>query len=373
MPGNAELTQDKKWMKLALDQARRAIGRTSPNPMVGAVLVWKGKVIATGFHRGAGRPHAEIEVIRRAKSIPEGTVLYVNLEPCAHYGRTPPCVDQILCSPVRRVVIGTADPNPLVRGKSIRKLRRAGVRVTTGVLAEESRRLNEVFFKNMKASLPFVAAKAAQSLDGRIATRQGHSRWITGARARRHARTLRDRYDAVMVGVGTVEADDPLLHGARDVPCKIVLDPSFRVSAGRRIFSHSPEKVFLVTEQNPLRVKKRLPPKVTVIHLSRRKDGSFSLTRVLRVLYRSGICSVFVEGGGYTLGACFQQKIVDRVYFYYAPKVIGGMNAPGSVGARGYGSLRRVPQIKEITLNRIGQDILCEGTVHYPACKESQR
>src|SRR6185369_12601402 len=250
---------DDYYMRLALRLAERAAGRTSPNPMVGAVLVRGGKVIATGYHRKAGGPHAEIAALRRAGIKARGATLYLTLEPCSHYGRTPPCVDAVIAAGVKEVVAGMTDPNPLVAGKGFRRLRQAGIRVRSGVLEKESRALNEAFNNFITRRLPFVLLKLAATLDGKIATATGSSRWVTGGEARRFVHDLRNRFDAVMVGVGTVLADDPQLtcriRGGRN-PVRIILDPRLRIPLKARVLNE-PGKTIVVAGESASREKQK--------------------------------------------------------------------------------------------------------------------
>jgi len=291
--------QDERFMRRALALARRGLGKTSPNPAVGAVLVRHGKIIGEGWHRRAGEPHAEIHAIRAAAST-RGATLYVTLEPCCTHGRTPPCTDAIIAAGIRRVVVAATDPNPRHRGRGLRLLRRAGIRVEAGLLAEEATSLNESFNKWITTGLPLVIAKAAFSLDGKMATRTGDSKWITSETARRQAHKLRARVDAIMVGAKTVIHDDPQLtlrHGVRG-------RQPWRVVVGR-----CPQTARVFTDEYRERT----------LHFPTR-----NLRSVLRKLGRMGITSVLVEGGPTLLRAAFDAGLVDRVVFFYAPKVLAG-------------------------------------------------
>ncbi len=356
------MNKENVFLAEAIKLAERARGRTSPNPLVGAVIVKGGRVIARGYHKQAGFPHAEIEAIRRSTSSPKGATLYVNLEPCFHWGKTPPCVDAIINAGVKKVVIATKDPNPKVSGKSVRKLRRAGIRVVTGVMEREAEKLNEVFFLNMKKKRPFVAAKCAQSLDGKIATRTGKSKWITSKEARTYARSLRDKYDAVLVGISTVIEDDPALDGIRKIPYKVVIDPKLRLPLQSRLVKRSPEELIVFHSADAGKNKKTQLEKKGV-RLFVFKD----LKNILKTLYKLEVMSVFVEGGAETLGRFFDKKLVDKIHFFYAFKVIGGRDALASIGAQGVSSLQKAVFIKDVEIERVTKGFLVTG---YPDFKK---
>ena len=352
------------FIEKTINLARKAEGCTSPNPLVGAVLVRNNKIIAQGYHKRAGLPHAEIEAIKKAGPKAKGSTLYVNLEPCFHFGRTPPCVDKIIETGIKKVVSATSDPNPLVRGKSMQKLKKAGVKVKVGLCTEEAKKLNEVFFKNMKKKLPFVVAKLAQTLDGKIATKSGTSKWITSKKARSYARSLRDKYDCVLVGVNTVISDNPRLDGLKKIPFKAVIDPEGRIPLNSYLVRKNPENLFIFTSNTKRKKLKNILAKAKVFALNK-KGGSFDLKKVLKILYAQGVTSVFVEGGSATLGRFFDQKLVDKTHLFLAPKIMGGKESLTSIGAKGF-SLNKCPVIKEMSIERVGDDVLVSG---YPAYK----
>jgi diaminohydroxyphosphoribosylaminopyrimidine deaminase/5-amino-6-(5-phosphoribosylamino)uracil reductase len=356
---------DTYFIRKTFALAKKAEGFTSPNPLVGAVIVKKGKIISWGYHKKAGLPHAEIEAIRKAKGDLRDSTLYVNLEPCYHFGRTPPCVDQIIKNKINRVVVATCDPNPLVNGKSIKKLRKAGIEVKVGVLEDEAKKLNEVFFKNMLKRRPFVVVKVAQSLDGKITTRDGISKWITQKDSRDFAKSLRDKYDCVLVGVNTVIKDNPSLNGARKIPFKVVIDPHLRIPLGSKIFKKTADKLVIFTSiKNIKKADKFSPAKIFFL---KKKNKYFCLEEILNNLYKIGIMSVFVEGGSETIGRFFDYRLVDKIYFFIAPKIIGGKKALTSVGGEGYRSLGNSPYLEDFNIKRIGKDILIWG---YPVYKK---
>lgn len=360
------MPSDKYYIKETFKLARRAEGKTSPNPLVGAVVVKKNKIVARGYHKKAGCVHAEIEALKKIKSGLKGATLYVNLEPCFHWGRTPPCVDKILSSKIKRVVAAIKDPNPFVSGKSIRKLKRKGLQVKVGILEKEAERINEVFFKNMKKRLPFVAAKMAQTIDGKIADSWGNSKWITHKASRRQAKHLRGLYDAVLVGINTVRHDNPSLNVLGKKVIKIILDPNFKLSPRAPLFKGA-KKVLIFTKKNIKNQKKKalLNENVEIISLPYRKNG-FNLRRILKILYSYEICSVFIEGGSCTLGKFFDAKLVDKMYVFVAAKIMGKKNALCAIGGEGRISMRHITNLRDVTIEKIGKDYLICG---YPDFK----
>ncbi len=354
-------------MRRALALAARGRGRTSPNPMVGAVAVKRGRVVGEGYHRKAGGPHAEVWALRDAGSSASGATMYVSLEPCSHHGRTPPCTEAIIESGVARVVVGCRDPNPLVNGAGIRRLARAGIEVETGVMEAEARRLNEAYGKHITTGLPFVALKAAMSLDGKIATVRGESKWITGERARAAAHRLRSRHDAVMVGVGTVLADDPLLTVRRSrgrTPLRVVADSRARTPPTARLLG--------ADERPPVVAVTRLAPKARVRRLERgganvwtvgSRAGKVNLRSLMKRLGGEGVQSVLVEGGGTLAAGVLAGGLVDRVYFFVAPRLIGGARALSPVEGAGVARLSEAWRLKSVRVRRVGEDLLISGDV----------
>ncbi|MCL6611722.1 MAG: bifunctional diaminohydroxyphosphoribosylaminopyrimidine deaminase/5-amino-6-(5-phosphoribosylamino)uracil reductase RibD [Peptococcaceae bacterium] len=358
-------------MKMALELAAAAMGRTSPNPMVGAVVVRDGEVVGRGFHARAGAPHAEVEALRDAGERARGSTLYVTLEPCCHYGRTGPCTEAVIDAGVKRVVAAMADPNPLVAGRGLARLRDAGLEVDCGVLEEEAGRLNEVFIKYITTGLPFVVMKAAMSLDGKIATRAGDSKWITGPEAREHGHRLRDRYDAVMVGVNTVLADDPSLTtrlpgGGRD-PVRLVLDSMARTPPGSRVINRdsAAPAIIVVTERAPReRVSRLIEAGAQVLSVPAEAEGSrVDMGALMRALAGREITSVLVEGGGQVHASALASGVVDKVAWFIAPKLIGGREAPGPVEGRGAERLSEAVCLERVSSSRMGNDIFIEGYI----------
>ncbi|MBN2483149.1 MAG: bifunctional diaminohydroxyphosphoribosylaminopyrimidine deaminase/5-amino-6-(5-phosphoribosylamino)uracil reductase RibD [Candidatus Omnitrophica bacterium] len=354
------MNKDGLFLNETFDLAAKAKGYTSPNPLVGAVLVKHGKVIGRGYHKKAGQPHAEIEAIRNARRSLRGATLYVNLEPCCHWGKTPPCVEQVIASGIKKVVIATKDPNPKVSGRSVRRLRNAGIEVVVGIEREKAEKLNEVFFMNMRKHRPFVVAKAAQSLDGKIATARGQSKWITSDASRTYARTLRDTYDAVLVGINTVLKDNPTLNGIRKIPYKVVIDPRLRISLKAALVTKSSKKL-IVFYRSRIDKKKKAQLEKKGARLFPFSDCK----SIVKTLYREGITSVFIEGGSDTVGRFFDKKLVDKIYFFYAPKILGGKDALTSIGGKGVSKIGETIAIKDMDIERIGHDLLINGYPKY--------
>lgn len=351
-------------MRLALRLARRGLGRTSPNPAVGAVLVKAGRVLGQGWHRRAGGPHAEVEALRdaaRQGHDPRGATLYVTLEPCCSHGRTPPCTQAILDAGIRRVVAAATDPNPAHAGRGFRLLRRAGVAVTTGVLADEATRLNESFNHWIVRRTPFVTVKAAMTLDGKIATAAGESKWITGPAARALGMQLRRQSDAILVGINTVLADDPQLtvRPARRPPLRrVILDAQARTPPEAAVVSDA-------TAAHTLIVTSRTAPARRVAALVRKvqvwtapmRGGRIDLRWLLRRLGAEGVTSLLVEGGGETQAAFLEDGLAQRVAFFYAPKVLGGRQSLRAVAGAGARSARGLIRLHDVTWRRVGADL----------------
>ena len=389
---------DREWMKLALRLARRGYGRTSPNPMVGAVLVKGDRLIGQGWHRRAGEPHAEIAALhdaRRQGHHPKGATLYVTLEPCGTHGRTPPCTDAIRAAGVKRVVVGATDPNPRHRGRAFRILRRAGISVATGVLADDCTELNEVFNHWIVHGTPFVTVKAAMTLDGKIATPSGESKWITGEKARAHARRLRAGSDAILVGVNTVLADDPrlTLRGRRAEaggrrperqPLRMVLDSRARTPLTAAVVTDefAALTTIVVTQAAPVNRVAALAKKVRVLMApvakagravlsSPRRQGADTAARpgrvdlrwLLRRLGAEEVTHLLVEGGGEVNASFLLEGLAHRVAFFYAPKILGGRDARKAVGGEGVKRLEEIIRLRELEWRRLGPDLLLNARV----------
>ncbi|MFZ5449282.1 MAG: bifunctional diaminohydroxyphosphoribosylaminopyrimidine deaminase/5-amino-6-(5-phosphoribosylamino)uracil reductase RibD [Thermodesulfobacteriota bacterium] len=356
------------YMKMALKLAIRGAGWVSPNPMVGAVVVKEGRVVGKGYHRRAGLPHAEVEALRDAGEAARGADLYVTLEPCNHQGRTPPCTQAILAAGVRRVIIASRDPNPRVTGGGAEFLAAQGVGITLGMLEVEARRLNEAWFHWVNTGQPWVIAKAACSLDGKIATATGESQWLTGEVARAYGHRLRHQVDAILVGIGTVLADNPQLtvrlprRRGRD-PIRIVLDSRLRLPLNARLLhldSPAPTWVATTGQAPPDAIRAYQDQGIRVMVLPA-DAGRVSLPALLQSLGERQVQSLLVEGGAETLGAFFDQRLVRQFNFFYAPKILGGRNAPGTVGGQGVAHLGEAHIARNLSVRRLGVDLLVSG------------
>jgi diaminohydroxyphosphoribosylaminopyrimidine deaminase/5-amino-6-(5-phosphoribosylamino)uracil reductase len=360
---------DEKYMRLALRLARKGTGRTSPNPMVGAVVVKGGALVGRGYHHRAGEPHAEVLALHQAGKRARGATLYLNLEPCDHFGRTPPCTRAILRAGIKRVVAGMRDPNPLVSGRGIRRLRRSGVRVEVGVLEDECRELNAPFRKYITTRFPFVTLKVAASLDGKVATQSGDSRWISSEISRKRVHRLRQSVDAVVVGIGTVLKDDPMLTarlagGIRRQPLRVILDSGLRIPLHSRLVQTAGQYPTLVatTRAASLARRQRLAKaKVQVVMIRRDSRGRVSLKELLRELARRGVASLLLEGGSTLNASALREGLVDRLLFFLAPKIIGGRRAPGIFAGEGALRVRDAQPLEILKLRRIGPDLMIEG------------
>ncbi len=355
------------YMKLAINLAMKAKGKTSPNPYVGALVVKKGKIIGRGYHAKAGLAHAEVMALDEAGDKAQGATLYVTLEPCAHFGRTPPCTGRVVNSGVKEVIIGMQDPNPLNNGRGINILRQHGIKVEVGFLGEELKKLNEVFLKYIIKRMPFVTVKVAQSLDGRIATRTGDSKWITTDASRSVAHRMRQDYDAIMVGVNTILRDNPKLDAwfAKQQPTKIVVDSQLSTPADANIFSGSSKVIIVTLPIEPGRETENrsiLAQKATILEV-REKAGQINLRDMLKKLAQMEITNILVEGGGTLNGALFDEGLVDKFQFFISPKVIGGKDALGAIMGRGVAHMDKVAKLKDIKSRRIDKDFLIEGYV----------
>ncbi len=357
------MNDDEPYMRLALDLAGQRLGTTSPNPTVGAVLVRQGEVVGQGVTQPVGGPHAEVEAIREAGEKAAGAVLYVTLEPCAHHGRTPPCVDRVLSSGIARVVCAMIDPDARVSGRGVERLRQAGVEVTVGVLEREARRLNAYYVKHRTTGLPFVVLKLAQSLDGRIATASGDSKWITGEAARRRAHGLRSRVDAVLVGAGTVVADDPMLTvrmvEGRD-PARIVVDSALRIPEKARILG--PGRVIVATADRADEGRaRRLRERGAEVWRFPGADGRVDLRALVAELGRKDFLSVMIEGGGQVAASALRAGLVDQVQVFIAPRLIGA--GVGAVGGLNIAGITEAVRLADVEVEPVGDDLLYVANV----------
>ena len=359
--------RDEDYMKQALQLARRGLGKTSPNPMVGAVIVKDDRIIGKGYHHHFGGKHAEVNAINDAEESLEGATLYVTLEPCCHYGKTPPCTDAIIRNKIGRVVIGTLDPNPQVKGKSVEILNRHGVETRVGVIEEECRSLNEAHFKYMTTGIPLVTLKFAQTIDGRIATAAGSSQWISSERFKPLAHKLRATNDAVMVGVGTVLADDPQLT-VRTVkgrnPVRVILDSGLRIPLDSKVLGNqeaAPTIIATTPHADETKLSRLRQMGLEVLAIPTDGEGKVDLRHLLSALGKRGISSVLVEGGSSVITSLLRQGSADKLVIAIAPKIMGkGIEA---VGELNISDVNQSLKLSFARIHRVGEDLVIEARV----------
>lgn len=353
------------YMRRALELAQTALGHTSPNPMVGCVVVKDGRVIAEGCHERYGEFHAERNALTRCKEDTEGADLYVTLEPCCHYGKTPPCTEIIIEKKIGRVFVGAMDPNPKVAGNGVKMLRERGIEVTTGILEEECLKSNEIFFHYIQTGMPYVAMKYAMTLDGKIAAVTGDSKWVTGEKAREHVQYLRKKYSGILAGVGTVLADDPMLNCRMEDgadPVRIICDTKLRIPMDSQIVTTAGEIRTIIAYVGDADEKKKERLESTGVELLKCGDESeVNLTLLFQKLAEQKIDSVLVEGGGEIHGSLLQTGLVNRVYAYIAPKLVGGAGAKSPVEGSGIPWMREARHLTDIEILPFGEDICITG------------
>ncbi|OGX17100.1 MAG: riboflavin biosynthesis protein RibD [Omnitrophica WOR_2 bacterium RBG_13_44_8b] len=355
------------YMDLAIRLALKAKGKTSPNPAVGALVVKNGRIIGKGFHEKAGLAHAEIIALDEAGKNAKRATLYVTLEPCAHFGRTPPCADRIIKSGVKQVVIGMVDPNPLNNGKGISILKQQGIKVKVGVLEDSLKKINEAFIKYISKKTPFVTIKVAQSLDGKIASRSGDSKWITSDKSRGLAHRMRADYDAIMVGVNTVLRDNPKLNVwfSHKQPVKVVVDSQLSTPADSVIFQGNSKVIIVTLASRPgqeTENRKILAQKAEIVEV-KEKAGQINLKDMMKKLARQEITNILVEGGGMLIGSLFDEKLVDKIIFFISPKIIGGKEAISSVMGKGISRVDEAIKLRDVQLRHFGEDFLVEAYI----------
>ncbi len=361
---------DQHFMQMALDLAVKGEGFTSPNPLVGAVLVKDGQVVGSGYHEVIGGPHAEVNAIDAAGDRAAGATLYVTLEPCNHTGRTPPCTRKILESGISRVVVAMSDPNAKVIGGGLKFLQHNGIPVTQGVCEKQAQKQNEAFIKYIRTGQPFVIAKCAATLDGRIATRTGDSKWVTGEAARQFVHILRHAVDAIMVGINTVRKDNPSLTTRLDDrqgkdPVRIILDTHLSIVPDARVLQQtSVSETILVAGQGVARSKKTAFEKAGArVIESSLKDNRIDMSALMDQLGELEICSLLIEGGSRVLASAFKAGIVDKVLFFYGPKILGGDDGVPICSGPGAELMNQSTAVKEIAVRRFADDILIEGYI----------
>ncbi|MDD5120159.1 MAG: bifunctional diaminohydroxyphosphoribosylaminopyrimidine deaminase/5-amino-6-(5-phosphoribosylamino)uracil reductase RibD [Candidatus Omnitrophica bacterium] len=358
---------DEYYMGLALKLALKAKGNTSPNPLVGAIVVKAGSIIGRGFHAKAGLAHAEIIALEQAGKKAKGATLYVTLEPCAHTGHTPPCVNRIIASGIKKVVVGMIDPNPLNNGRGLALLKQNNIKVKAGILGDKLKKINESFIKYISSRLPFVTVKVAQSLDGRIATKTGDSKWITSDRSRVYAHKLRKNYDAIMVGVNTVLRDNPSLNAwfAQKKLIKVIVDSNLSTPENSNIFSADAQVIIITLPSHPGQVtenRKKLSAKAKILEV-KEKAGQINLRDALKKLAQLQISNIIVEGGGTLIGSLFDERLVDKILFFISPKIIGGKDAVSSVMGNGIKRIDAAIRLSDLKINRFGEELLVEARV----------
>jgi len=367
-----ELLNDEHYMGLALELARGTAGQTGINPAVGCVIVKEGRIIGLGAHLRRGTAHAEVHALDMAGTEAEAATVYVTLEPCSHYGRTPPCAERLVKEKVAKVVVATEDPNPRVAGRGIALLRESGIEVAVGVRGQESRDLNEAFNKYIVTGMPFVTLKTASTLDGRIASRTGDSKWITSPHSREYVHLLRHRHQAVMVGSGTVQADDPELTTRLSVPAlqpvRVIVDSALRLRPDARLLSPDsaggPVLVFTREGADPDKVSRLAALGAEVIPVGG-PGPRVDLSAALRELGAREIGSVLLEGGGQLNGAMLERRLVDKMVLFFAPKLIGGSGAPASFAFDGFERMEEAIRLTRTSVELFGEDICLTGYPEY--------
>jgi diaminohydroxyphosphoribosylaminopyrimidine deaminase / 5-amino-6-(5-phosphoribosylamino)uracil reductase len=363
-----------KMMRAALAEARRGLGKTAPNPVVGCLIVRDGAVVGRGWHKKAGTPHAEVHALHQAGELAAGADVYVTLEPCAHFGKTPPCARALVAAGVARVFVAMVDPNPLVAGKGIAILREAGIEVQVGLLEAAAREINLPFIKWMETKRPYVILKSALTMDGKSATAGGDSRWITGDRSRREVHRLRGVVDAIMVGVGTVVKDDPLLTcrvpGGKD-PIRIVVDSTLRMPRHAAVFNpHSKARTIVATCSRDATQLAAVVSHGGEILACDELEGRVDLDHLFSQLGELGIQSILLEGGSHLAGAALRAGLIDRCLIFLAPKLVGGVGM-GLFAGQGVAMMGDALRLEDMTVKRIGADLLVQGTPVLPVAKDS--
>ena len=364
------LESDEKFMKLALSLAEKGRGYVNPNPLVGAVIVKDGKVIGEGYHTAFGKPHAEIEAINSATEDIKGATMYVTLEPCCHQGKTPPCTEAIIKNQLARVVVATTDPNPLVSGSGIEKLKQSNIEITVGVLEERAKIQNEVFIHYMTTNLPFAILKYAMSLDGKIACHTGDSKWITSEKSRTDVHRLRSSVSAVVTGIGTILSDDAslnvrLVDSKGKEPHRIVVDSAARISLDAKILNldSKSDTYIAVTEAASDEKLKKLEDYGVKIIMTKSKDGKVDLEELWKELGFLGMDSILIEAGEQLNAALLEAKLVNKIRAYIAPKIIGGTNAKSPIGGYGATNMSEVINLKSMNFTHVENDFVVEGYI----------
>lgn len=368
------MTEDIQFMRRVLDLARKGYGRVSPNPMVGALVVKDGVVIGEGYHQGPGKPHAEVLALEEAGAQAAGATLYVNLEPCSHFGRTPPCVDKVISAGITKVVCSMEDPNSLVAGRGFKKLAASGVEVVPSFLGREARRLNESYIKFITAGLPFVTCKYAMTLDGKISTSSGQSQWISGEESHSQVHFLRKGSDGILTGVGTVISDNPRLtcrlpEKIERQPARIVVDTNLRIPLHSRVLTEDSSRTIIATTEKscPIQRERIKETGSEVLVVSTDSEGRVDLKELIGRLGKQGISSLLVEGGPGLITSMFEAGLIDKFVVFVAPKIIGGNEAPAPVGGVGVERIGEAVVLEEVEIRKMGRDVMITGYVNKQA------
>ncbi len=357
-------------MEQAINLARKGEGYTSPNPMVGALVVKEGKIIGQGYHQQYGGPHAEVHALQEAGQAAEGATIYVTLEPCSHYGKTPPCAERVIKSGIKKAVIAMEDPNPIVAGRGIKKLQEAGIEVEVGLLKDEAVKLNEIFIKYITTDYPFVYLKTAQTTDGYLATKTGDAKWISNEMSRERGHQIRHKVDAILVGIGTVLSDDPRLttrlpnQEGKD-SMRVILDARLEIPTTAKVLNHdSPATTLIVTGEKVDKVKRTLvtaKQNVEILTLPLNSEGRIPLADLLRNLHSRGISSILVEGGGRVNHSFLHAGLGDRLYTFITPKILGGEDGVAPFSGPGPALMQDVKNLEDVSFEILGDNILLTG------------
>ena len=369
---------DIKYMAMALGLAEKGRGGVNPNPLVGAVIVKSGVIVGQGYHQVLAGNHAEIEALLKAGLKARGATMYVTLEPCRHFGRTPPCTREIIKAGIKKVVIATLDPNPLNNGRGLKELKENGIEIEKGLMEKEARRLNEKFFTYYEKKRPFISVKCAMTLDGKIATVTGASRWISGRKARDYVHRLRHEHDALMVGINTVRTDDPELTARLPgknlrKPCIIIADSRLSIPLEATVVKNARENKCIIATTSAGALgpkKKKLEKRGIEILAVKSRRGRVDLKDLIRRLAQRPIISLLVEGGGELIYSLLEEKMADKIFFFYSPKLLGGRTAPTAVEGNGITNLAKAIRVRDLTSSRIGEDLLITG---YPVYDHPKR
>ncbi|MBU5426844.1 bifunctional diaminohydroxyphosphoribosylaminopyrimidine deaminase/5-amino-6-(5-phosphoribosylamino)uracil reductase RibD [Tissierella pigra] len=358
------------YMSRALELAKEGIGYTNPNPLVGAVIVKDNRIIGEGYHKVYGSHHAEINAFLNANEDVKDATMYINLEPCSHHGKTPPCTKTIIEKGIKKVIIGLKDPNPIVSGRGVQTLEEAGIEVVIGILEEEGKKLNEIFIKYITTKFPFVIMKTAMTLDGKIATYTNESKWITGELSRKYVHELRHRVTGIMVGIGTVLADDPSLTTRLEDskccdPIRIIVDSSAQIPLEAKVLNLESDAgtIIAVTEKANKEKIKMLEKKGAEVIVTPSKEGRVDLSLLMKKLGKRNIDSILLEGGSELNYAALEEGIVDKVNVFIAPKIIGGNTAKTPIGGQGKAYIREAIELERLDFHRFGEDIMVEAYI----------